>query len=121
MRKFAMIRVDANDHDFHLALIANCGSSWLVQFCEVLMDHAQRYVFISASAAYPRRGGQDEHKRIADAATEMPRKPNNCSSRTICGPSNTSNPKGPADLWTTSRRDYRSARFSKASSQSAKI
>ncbi|HEV7250545.1 MAG TPA: FCD domain-containing protein [Shinella sp.] len=63
-----MIRVDANDHDFHLALIANCGSSWLVQFCEVLMDHAQRCVFISASAAYPRRSGQDEHKRIADAA-----------------------------------------------------
>jgi GntR family carbon starvation induced transcriptional regulator len=56
--------------DFHLALIANCGSSWLVQFCEVLMDHAQRYIFISASAAYPRRGGQDEHKRIADAALD---------------------------------------------------
>ena len=55
---------------FHVALLANCGSSWLMQFCEVLMDHAQRYIFVSAGAAYPRRHGEDEHKQIADAVLD---------------------------------------------------
>jgi DNA-binding GntR family transcriptional regulator len=34
------------------------------------MDHAQRYIFISAGAAYPRRQGGDEHRQIADAAVD---------------------------------------------------
>ncbi|BCP52214.1 GntR family transcriptional regulator [Kaistia sp. 32K] len=55
---------------FHVALLANCGSSWLLQFCEVLMDHAQRYIFVSAGAAYPRRHGEDEHRQIADAVLD---------------------------------------------------
>lgn len=61
---------EGKHRDFHMALIANCGSSWLLQFCEVLMDHAQRYIYISASSAYPRRGGQDEHREIAEAALD---------------------------------------------------
>jgi GntR family transcriptional regulator, carbon starvation induced regulator len=52
---------------FHVSLLSNCGSSWLMQFCEVLMDQAQRYIFISAGAAYPRRHGEEEHKQIAEA------------------------------------------------------
>jgi len=52
---------------FHVSLLSNCGSSWLLQFCEVLMDQAQRYIFVSAGAAFPRRHGEEEHKQIADA------------------------------------------------------
>jgi GntR family transcriptional regulator, carbon starvation induced regulator len=52
---------------FHTALIVNCGSSWMLQFCDVLRDHALRYIFISAGAAYPRRQGGEEHRQIADA------------------------------------------------------
>ena len=61
---------EGHHRDFHMALIANCGSSWLLQFCEVLMDHAQRYIFVSAGAAYPRRQGGDEHHQIADAVID---------------------------------------------------
>jgi len=56
--------------DFHMALLANCGSSWLLQFCEVMMDQAQRYIFISAGAAGPRRHGEAEHAEIAKAAID---------------------------------------------------
>lgn len=58
---------EGHHRDFHLALLANCGSSWLVQFCEVMMDQAQRYIYISAGAAYPRRQGASEHAMIAEA------------------------------------------------------
>ena len=61
---------EGNHRAFHMALIANCGSSWLMQFCEVLMDHAQRYIYISAGTAYPRRQGGAEHREIADAALD---------------------------------------------------
>lgn len=61
---------EGHHRDFHMSLLANCGSSWLLQFCEVLMDHAHRYIFISASAAYPRRHGQDEHRQIAEATVD---------------------------------------------------
>ncbi|WP_210490892.1 GntR family transcriptional regulator [Microvirga antarctica] len=64
---------------FHLALIANCQSTWMLEFCEVLMDHAQRYIFVSDSYAYPRRNGLEEHRALMDvilggeilSATEM--------------------------------------------------
>ena len=55
---------------FHLALIANCQSSWLLEFCEVLMDHAQRYIFVSDSYEYPRRNGLDEHRKLMDVVLE---------------------------------------------------
>lgn len=50
---------------FHLALIANCGSQWLMDFCEILMDHAQRYILISAVSA--NRSAIEEHRVIMDA------------------------------------------------------
>ncbi|KAB0264450.1 GntR family transcriptional regulator [Microvirga brassicacearum] len=51
---------------FHIALIANCQSTWMLEFCEVLMDHAQRYIFVSDSYAYPRRNGLEEHRELMD-------------------------------------------------------
>ena len=53
---------------FHRALICNCGSTWLLRFCEELMDQAERYRYISDTNTYPRRDSEAEHRRIADAA-----------------------------------------------------
>jgi DNA-binding GntR family transcriptional regulator len=52
---------------YHLALISGCGSPFLIQFCENLMDQAQRYWFISASAAFLARDSEAEHRAILDA------------------------------------------------------
>ncbi|HET9067099.1 MAG TPA: GntR family transcriptional regulator [Amaricoccus sp.] len=53
---------------FHRTLISNCGSEWLLRFCEELMDQAERYRYISDSSSYPRRDSEGEHRRIAEAA-----------------------------------------------------
>jgi DNA-binding GntR family transcriptional regulator len=55
---------------FHLALIANCGSRWLIGFCEDLMYQAERYRYIAVSATYPNRITNDEHRGIMDAAID---------------------------------------------------
>jgi DNA-binding GntR family transcriptional regulator len=59
---------------FHLALISACGSAWLLQYCEQLFDHADRYRYLSRRIHVADR--QNEHavmlkaalKRDADAA-----------------------------------------------------
>lgn len=48
---------------FHLALIANCGSRWMLRFCEELMDQAERYRYMSFGA----RDSLAEHRLIAEA------------------------------------------------------
>ncbi len=53
---------------FHLALISNCGSQWLLRFCEELMDQAERYRYISDTNTFPRRDSEEEHRLIVDAA-----------------------------------------------------
>ncbi|HEX9905472.1 MAG TPA: GntR family transcriptional regulator [Propylenella sp.] len=55
---------------FHMALIAACGSSWLLDFCEDMMDQAQRYRFISFSAAHTFRDSVAEHRMIMDATLD---------------------------------------------------
>lgn len=55
---------------FHNALISACGSSWLIDFCNDMMDHAERYRFISMSATYPRRDSNEEHRLIMEAALD---------------------------------------------------
>lgn len=55
---------------FHLALIANCGSRWLIGFCEDLMYQAERYRYIAVSSTYPKRITNDEHRGIMDAAID---------------------------------------------------
>lgn len=39
----------------HVSLIAGCGSRWLRQFCEQLMDQADRYRLLAIVVSYPRR------------------------------------------------------------------
>lgn len=55
---------------FHRALIAACGSTWLIGFCNDLMDQAERYRHIAMSSVYPNRIGNDEHRAIMDAALD---------------------------------------------------
>jgi len=56
--------------EFHLALIANCGSARLLGFCEVLMDQAERYRYIAVTATWPMRIVKDEHGAIMQAAID---------------------------------------------------
>jgi GntR family carbon starvation induced transcriptional regulator len=54
--------------EFHASLVAGCGSSWLIRYCEQLFDAAERYRYLSR---LPRRqglrAGRDEHKAILEA------------------------------------------------------
>lgn len=52
---------------FHMALIAACGSRWLLGFCEQLNDQADRYRRLS-SVSYPNRDPMEEHQVVMDAA-----------------------------------------------------
>lgn len=57
---------------FHVSLIAACGSRWLDQFCEQLMDQADRYRHLAIVFSYPRHGelSRDEaleHEAIKDS------------------------------------------------------
>lgn len=61
---------EARHRQFHQALIANCGSRWMLRFCEELMDQAERYRYISGINTYPRRDSDAEHRAIADAALD---------------------------------------------------
>lgn len=56
--------------EFHHALIANCGSSWLLGFCRDMRDQADRYRRLAAAQVYPARQGPDEHREIMDAAID---------------------------------------------------
>ena len=53
---------------FHRALIAGCGSRWLLAFCEQLADQHQRYRRLSAPRAFAKRGVKNEHQQLLDAA-----------------------------------------------------
>lgn len=51
---------------FHMALIENCGSRWLIAFCAQLYDQAYRYRRL-AKTPYKPRNVMDEHQTIVDA------------------------------------------------------
>jgi DNA-binding GntR family transcriptional regulator len=53
---------------FHRALIAGCGSRWLVSFCEQLADQHHRYRRLSAPRAFARRAVRSEHQQLMEAA-----------------------------------------------------
>jgi DNA-binding GntR family transcriptional regulator len=53
--------------NFHRALLANCGSPWLLEFCDILADHAARYIAISNAYRKVRRDGQAEHEVLMKA------------------------------------------------------
>lgn len=53
---------------FHLALIANCGSSWLLSFCDHLMFQATRARYLAVSnSPEPGRLRNDEHRALMEA------------------------------------------------------
>jgi len=52
---------------YHDALIANCGSPMLLQFCADLRDRADRYRQLAAASAYPKRNEGSEHLAIQQA------------------------------------------------------
>ncbi|MBT9487940.1 MAG: GntR family transcriptional regulator [Rubrivivax sp.] len=53
---------------FHRALIAGCGSRWLLGFCEQLADQHHRYRRLSAPRAFSKRGVKTEHQQLVEAA-----------------------------------------------------
>jgi len=58
--------------NFHRALIANCGSRWLIEFCDQLADQAERYIFVSNIYNDGGRNGNIEHEELMKAALEGP-------------------------------------------------
>ncbi len=57
-------------HRFHLSLLANCGSEWLISFCTQLLDHTDRYRQFASGASYDDRDLLTEHRSILEATVE---------------------------------------------------
>lgn len=53
--------------EFHRALIENCGSHWLLEFCDQLADQAGRYIFVSNLYRVSPRDGHAEHEVLMKA------------------------------------------------------
>ncbi len=53
---------------FHLALLANCGSSWLLHYCKDLTNQAERYRALADAKGYQQRNTPDEHRAIMNYA-----------------------------------------------------
>jgi DNA-binding GntR family transcriptional regulator len=58
---------EARHRDFHRTLLANCGSRWLIGFCDQMTDRHQRYRKLAAFRAFPRRDVEAEHRAIQEA------------------------------------------------------
>lgn len=54
--------------DFHRALVAACGSRWLLRYCDELADHAWRYRQWAMADAFGSRDVAAEHAALLDAA-----------------------------------------------------
>lgn len=61
---------DPQHRAFHRALIAGCGSRWLLAFCDQLADQHQRYRRLAAARAFAQRGVKAEHQRLMQAALD---------------------------------------------------
>jgi DNA-binding GntR family transcriptional regulator len=55
---------------FHLALLAACGSTFLLKFCDQLYDQNTRYRNITGATSYPKRYIKDEHEKIMKHALD---------------------------------------------------
>ncbi|MCC7485631.1 MAG: FCD domain-containing protein [Burkholderiales bacterium] len=53
---------------FHSALIAACGSRWLLAYCEQLFDAGAHYRHLSRVSSMKRAQRRDEHRQILDAS-----------------------------------------------------
>ncbi len=58
---------EALHREFHRVLVSQCGSRWLIGFCEQLYDQAHRYRQLAVKKSYKRRHELDEHKAMVDA------------------------------------------------------
>lgn len=58
---------EAAHKHFHMTLIAECGSSMMLKFCNQLYDQNIRYRQLSGKKAYPTRDVAEEHSAICDA------------------------------------------------------
>ena len=56
--------------EFHMALLAGCGSPMLLDYCAQLFDQNIRYRQIARAVSMPVRDTQAEHVEIADATLE---------------------------------------------------
>ncbi len=55
--------------EFHRALIVACNSRWLLKFIDTLLDHADRYQFLSlVTGALDRQVVLDEHRELMESA-----------------------------------------------------
>ena len=64
-----MDELRARHHAFHRALLAACGSDWLLEFFEQLYAATERYRIPALTSAGPQKRDIDvEHRNIADAA-----------------------------------------------------
>lgn len=54
--------------EFHNAMISACGSRWLHNFSEQLVDQADRYRQLAAAVSYPNRNERNEHQALMEAA-----------------------------------------------------
>jgi DNA-binding GntR family transcriptional regulator len=63
--------------EFHISLIAACGSERLVALCSRLFDQSERYRRLSASLRQKPRNAANEHKKLKEAA--LSRDPNAAS------------------------------------------
>jgi GntR family transcriptional regulator, carbon starvation induced regulator len=64
---------EARHKDFHMLLLARCGSSWLLDFCSTLMDQAVRYRNLSMNTnpnIQRREGAAAEHSAILEAVLD---------------------------------------------------
>ena len=64
---------EARHKDFHMLLLARCGSSWLVDFCSTLMDQAVRYRNFSMNTnpnRLRREVAAAEHSAILEAVLD---------------------------------------------------
>ncbi|RDE08109.1 GntR family transcriptional regulator [Pelagibacterium lacus] len=61
---------ETNHHRFHRALLANCNSSILLDFCEELREKSDRYRHIASISPQARTSYDEEHTNIAKAAMD---------------------------------------------------
>ena len=59
---------EERNHVFHTALIAACGSPWLIKLQELMYHQAERYRRVSLNQSQGRRFVHDEHVAIFESA-----------------------------------------------------
>lgn len=59
---------ETNHHQFHRALLANCGARILLEVCQDLRDKSDRYRHVASIAPQARTTYDEEHTKIAHAA-----------------------------------------------------